>query len=133
MFNYNVVSYINRLKHEPQTLGELFRDLECELESLAISMQLFIKILTKISEIENVVKDNKKLSTDYRSTQCLYSKRVGFYVRKLSNLYLITKLLYPKRSYFHQKSSSLSSSISEYTFAIIEAAIPLSIPITSFF
>ena len=59
MFAYNVVSYINRIKHEPQTLGELFRDLECELESLAISMQLFIKILTKISEIQNVVKDNK--------------------------------------------------------------------------
>ncbi len=47
MFAYNIVSYINRIKHEPQTLGELFRDLECELESLAISMQLFIKILTK--------------------------------------------------------------------------------------
>ena len=59
MFTYNIVSYINRIKHEPQTLGELFRDLECELETLAISMQLFIQILTKISEIQNVVKDNK--------------------------------------------------------------------------
>ena len=59
MFAHNIVSYINRIKHEPQTLGELFRDLECELESLAISMQLFIKILTKISEIQNVVKENK--------------------------------------------------------------------------
>ncbi|NCC41837.1 MAG: transposase [Gammaproteobacteria bacterium] len=61
MFAYNIVSYINRIKHEPQTLGELFRDLECELETLAISMQLFIQILTKISEIENIVKDNKDL------------------------------------------------------------------------
>ena len=61
MFTYNIVSYINRIKHEPQTLGELFRDLECELETLAISMQLFIQILTKISEIQNVVKDNKDL------------------------------------------------------------------------
>ncbi len=61
MFTYNIVTYINRIKHEPQTLGELFRDLECELETLAISMQLFIQILTKISEIQNVVKDNKDL------------------------------------------------------------------------
>jgi len=59
MFAYNIVSYINRIKNEPQTLGELFRELECELQSLAISIQLFIKILTKISEIQNVVKDNK--------------------------------------------------------------------------
>jgi hypothetical protein len=33
MFAYNIVSYINRIRHEPQTLGELFRDLECELET----------------------------------------------------------------------------------------------------
>ena len=51
IFSYNIVSYINRIKQESQTLGELFRDLECELETLAISMQLFIQILTKISEM----------------------------------------------------------------------------------
>ncbi len=38
MFAYNIVSYINHIKHESQTLGEL--------------------------------------STDYRCSQCLYSKRV---------------------------------------------------------
>ena len=43
IFTYNILSYINRIKHEPQTLGELFRDLECELETLAISMQLFFQ------------------------------------------------------------------------------------------
>ncbi len=59
MSTYNLVSYINRMQNEPQTLGKLFRDLECELETLAISMQLFLEILTKISEIENVVKENK--------------------------------------------------------------------------
>ena len=50
--------------------GELFRDLECELEALTISMQLFIQILTKISEIQNVVKDNKDLLTipDFRKS-----------------------------------------------------------------
>lgn len=61
MFTYNIVSYINRIDHEPQTLGGLFRDLECELETLAISMQLFLKILTSIAEIEDVVKENKDL------------------------------------------------------------------------
>jgi len=61
MFAYNIISYINRIRDEAQTLGELFRDLECELESLVISMQLFIKIVTKISQIQNVVKENKDL------------------------------------------------------------------------
>jgi hypothetical protein len=45
---YNIVSYINRINHEPQTLGGLFKDLECELNSLAISMEYFIKILEGI-------------------------------------------------------------------------------------
>ena len=45
----------------------LFKDLECELESLAISMQLFIKILTKISEIQNVV---KRIKDFFRLSHC---------------------------------------------------------------
>ncbi len=60
-FTYNLVNYINRIQNEPQTLGELFRDLECKLEALAISMQLFLEILTKISKIENGVKENKAI------------------------------------------------------------------------
>lgn len=52
MFTYNLLSYINRIHHEPKTLGELIRELECELEALAISMQLFLQILTNIAEIE---------------------------------------------------------------------------------
>ena len=63
MFTYNIVSYINRIQHDPQTLGELFRDLECELEALAISMQLFLQILTKIAQIENIVRKNKDILT----------------------------------------------------------------------
>jgi len=47
--------------NEPKTLGELFRELECELEALVISMQLFIQILSNIADIENVVKENKDL------------------------------------------------------------------------
>ena len=43
-FAYNIVSYINRINHEPQTLGGLFADLECELYTLAIAMETFIQI-----------------------------------------------------------------------------------------
>ena len=78
MFAYNLVSYINRIKHEPQTLGELFRDLECELETLAISMQLFIQILTKISEIQNVVKENKDLLNIIAVLSAYTQKELGF-------------------------------------------------------
>ena len=78
MFAYNLVSYINRMKHEPQTLGELFRDLECELESLAISMQLFIKILTKIAKIQNVVKDNKNFLQIIAILSAYTQKELGF-------------------------------------------------------
>jgi hypothetical protein len=78
MFAYNIVSYINRIKHELQTLGELFRDLDCELETLAILMQLFIQILTKISEIENIVKDNKDLLTILAVLNAYTKKELGF-------------------------------------------------------
>src|SRR5574344_2099436 len=66
------------IKHEPQTLGELFRDLECELETLALSMQLFIQILTKISEIQNVVKDNKDLLQIIAVISAFTQKELGF-------------------------------------------------------
>jgi hypothetical protein len=42
-------------------LGELFRDLECELETLAISMWLFLEIPTKLSEADAIVKENTNL------------------------------------------------------------------------
>ena len=58
-FAYNIVSYINRISHEPKTIGGLFRDLECELYTLAIAMQAFIEILDNISKIEGVVKRNE--------------------------------------------------------------------------
>lgn len=78
MFTYNLLSYINRIHHEPKTLGELFRDLECELEALAISMQLFLQILTKISEIENVVKENKDLLKIITLIGAYTKKQLGF-------------------------------------------------------
>jgi hypothetical protein len=78
MFTYNLVSYINRIQNEPQTLGELFRDLECELETLAISMKLFLEILTKISQIENIVKDNKDILTIIAVLSTYTQKELGF-------------------------------------------------------
>jgi len=78
MFTYNLVSYINRIQNEPQTLGELFRDLECELETLAISMKLFLQILTKISQIENIVKENKDILTIIAVLSAYTQKELGF-------------------------------------------------------
>ena len=68
----------HRIQNEPQTLGELFRDLECELEALAISMQLFLEILIKISQIENVVKENKDILSIIAVLSTYTQKELGF-------------------------------------------------------
>ena len=47
------------MNNEPQTIGGLFEDLECELSILAIAMKTFIKILTDVSNIQGVVKRNE--------------------------------------------------------------------------
>jgi hypothetical protein len=57
--SYNIVSYINRMNHEPQTIGGLFKELECELNSLAISMELFINILNEIAQNIEDTKNNE--------------------------------------------------------------------------
>jgi len=58
--SYSIVSYINRINHEPQTLGGLFKDLECELTNLAIPMEFFIQILEEIAHnIENSQNDEQ--------------------------------------------------------------------------
>ena len=78
MFTYNLLSYINRIHHEPKILDELFRDLECEPEALAISMQMFLQILTNIAEIENVVKENKDLLRIIAVLSAYTQKELGF-------------------------------------------------------
>lgn len=78
MFTYNLVSTINRLNHEPQTLGELFRNLECELEVLAISMQLFLEILTKLSEVDAIAKENTHLLQIIALLRVYTQKELGF-------------------------------------------------------
>jgi hypothetical protein len=78
MFTYNVLTYINRMKHEPQTLGQLFRNLECELEALAISMQLFLQILTNIANIGDNLKTNKELHQIIAIIGACTKKELGF-------------------------------------------------------
>jgi hypothetical protein len=78
MFTYNLLNYINRIKHEPQTLGQLFRDLECELEALAISMQLFLKILTNLANIHDNLKTNKELQQIVAVIGAYTKKELGF-------------------------------------------------------
>lgn len=78
MFTYNLLSYINQIKHEPQTLGQLFRNLECELEALAISMQLFLQILTNIANISDNLKTNKELHQIIAVIGAYTKKELGF-------------------------------------------------------
>lgn len=49
------------MNHEPQTIGGLFKDLEYELNTLAISMELFINILCEIVEKLMIPKTGKLL------------------------------------------------------------------------
>ena len=58
-FTYNIVSYINRMSNEPKTIGGLFKDLECELATLAIAMQTFIAILDEVAKIDDVINRNE--------------------------------------------------------------------------
>ena len=78
MFTYNLITYINRISHEPKTLGELFRDLECELETLVISMQLFLQILTNIANIHQNLKTSKELHRMIAIIEAYTKKELGF-------------------------------------------------------
>ena len=77
-FTYNIVSYINRISHEPKTIGGLFKDLECELHTLAIAMQVFISILDEIAKIEEVVNRNEDLISIITLLQDVTQKMLGF-------------------------------------------------------
>ncbi len=75
---YNLTSYINRINNEPQTLGNLFRDLECQLETLAISMELFLKILENLLQATEIVKRNKDLEQIIYMLRVCTKKQLGF-------------------------------------------------------
>lgn len=62
LLSYNIVSYINRINHEPQTLGGLFKDLECELTALAISMEKFLQILANIANMIEIDFQEEKMA-----------------------------------------------------------------------
>src|SRR5574344_234621 len=74
---YNLTSYINRINNEPQTLGNLFRDLECQLETLAISMEIFLKILEQLIESQQLVKRNKDLEQIIYMLRAYTKKQLG--------------------------------------------------------
>jgi len=77
-FTYNIVSYINRMSHEPKTIGGLFKDLECELHTLAIAMQTFIAILDEIAQIEDVVNRNEDFTSIIDTLKDVTEKLLGF-------------------------------------------------------
>ncbi len=77
-FTYNIVSYINRISNEPQTIGGLFRDLECELHTLAIAMTAFITILEEISKIEEVVNRNEDFTSIIAILRSTTQNLLGF-------------------------------------------------------
>jgi len=77
-FAYNIVSYINRISHEPKTIGGLFKDLECELYTLSIAMQAFIEIMDKIAKIETVVNRNEDFMTIIATLRSTTQELLGF-------------------------------------------------------
>jgi hypothetical protein len=77
-FTYNIVSYINRISNEPKTIGGLFKDLECELSTLAIAMQSFITILNEISKIDGIVNRNEDFMSIIAVLQDVTQKLLGF-------------------------------------------------------
>ena len=77
-FSYNIVSYINRMSHEPKTIGGLFKDLECELHTLSIAMQAFIEIMDKITKIDDIVKRNKDFTSIIATLRSTTQDLLGF-------------------------------------------------------
>ena len=77
-FAYNIVSYINRISHEPKTIGGLFKDLECELYTLSIAMQAFIQIMDKIAQIEMIVNRNEDFMSIIATLRSTTQELLGF-------------------------------------------------------
>ena len=77
-FTYNIVSYINRMSNEPKTIGGLFKDLECELATLAIAMQTFIAILDEVAKIDDVINRNEDFMSIISILRDVTSELLGF-------------------------------------------------------
>ena len=102
---YNITSYINRINNEPQTLGNLFRDLECQLETLAISMELFLKILEQLIQSAQIVKRNKDLEQIIEILRVHTKKQLGFMCESWVNKSLLKLLGYDNLSSFNEQIS----------------------------
>ena len=72
---YNLTSYINRVQNEPQTLDNLFRDLECQLEALAISMEL---LRIGVMNSKNIPEQYKSVAFDSYSADLSEVAKKGF-------------------------------------------------------
>ena len=59
-------------------MGGLFKDLECELHTLAIAMQTFLSILDEIAKIEDVVNRNEDFKTIVATLRGVTEKLLGF-------------------------------------------------------
>lgn len=77
-FTYNIVSYINRMSNEPKTIGGLFKDLECELATLAIAMQTFIAILDEVAKIDDVINKNEDFMSIISILRDVTGELLGF-------------------------------------------------------
>jgi len=77
-FTYNIVSYINRMSNEPKTIGGLFKDLECELATLAIAMQTFIAILDEVAKIDDVINRNEDFMSIISILRDVTGELLGF-------------------------------------------------------
>jgi len=77
-FTYNIVSYINRMNNEPKTIGGLFKDLECELATLAIAMQTFIAILDEVAKIDDVINRNEDFMSIISILRDVTEELLGF-------------------------------------------------------
>ncbi len=66
------------MSHEPKTIGGLFKDLECELHTLAIAMQTFISILDEIAKIDEVVNRNEDFTNIIGVLRSVTENLLGF-------------------------------------------------------
>jgi len=66
------------ISHEPKIIGGLFRDLECELYTLAIAMQIFILMPEKIAKIKGIINRNEDLVSIIAVLQDITQKMLGF-------------------------------------------------------
>lgn len=56
----------------------LFKDLECELHTLAIAMQAFLAILNEIAKIEEIVNKNENFTIIINLLRDVTGKLLGF-------------------------------------------------------